>query len=230
MTPKIEVDAADETFSHYTELLQQQKTQYDDLNQQTKRRFWLPSEDAQLIELVHRYGERWSKIATFIEGRTGKQIRDRYINSLKPGIRQEAWTKEEDELLIKLYLKIGNKWSRIAHCLQGRTENQVKNRFRTFFKKGSSSLEIEELSKPKKYIKKEFADLSNNGPSVKKCVCQGHKIEKALKYFPPPPPTYEIPLNFQHLFWMNQLQNQHDVKQEFYLKEEAEEINIKYEF
>jgi len=52
-----------------------------------------------------------------------------------------------------------------------------------------------------------------------------------LKYFPPPPlPTYEIPLNFQHLFWMNQLQNQHDVKQEFYLKEEAEEINIKYEF
>jgi len=223
-TPKMEVDTADEAFSHYTE---QQKTQFEELNHQTKRRFWLPSEDAQLIELVNLYGERWSKIATFIEGRTGKQIRDRYINSLKPGIRQEAWTKEEDELLIKLYLKIGNKWSRIAHCLRGRTENQVKNRFRTFFKRGSSSVEIEEFSKPKKYIKKELPDLHLSN-SVKRCACQQNKkIEKSLT---PHQSTYDmIPLNLQHLFLMNQLQSQHGiVKQEFHLKEE-EEVNIKHE-
>jgi len=102
---------------------------------QTRRKFWLPAEDAQLIELVNIYGEKWSKIASVMKGRTGKQIRDRYINSLKPGIRQEAWTPAEDELLIRLYRKIGNKWSKIAHCLKGRTENQVKNRFRTYLKR-----------------------------------------------------------------------------------------------
>ena len=102
---------------------------------QAKRKFWLPSEDSQLIELVNLYGEKWSQIASMMQGRTGKQIRDRYINSLKPGIRQEAWTKKEDDLLLKLYKKIGNKWSRIAWYLKGRTENQVKNRFRTYFKK-----------------------------------------------------------------------------------------------
>lgn len=107
---------------------------------QGKRKFWLPSEDSKLVELVNIYGEKWSKIASLIEGRTGKQIRDRYINSLKPGIRQEAWTPAEDELLVKLYKKIGNKWSRIAHCLKGRTENQVKNRFRTCFKKSIGKL------------------------------------------------------------------------------------------
>ena len=102
---------------------------------QAKRKFWLPSEDSQLIELVNLYGEKWSQIASMMQGRTGKQIRDRYINSLKPGIRQEAWTKKEDDLLLKLYKKIGNKWSRIAWYLKGRTENQVKNRFRTYSKK-----------------------------------------------------------------------------------------------
>lgn len=80
-----------------------------------------------------------------MHGRTGKQIRDRYINSLKPGIRQEAWTRAEDELLIRLYKKIGNKWSRIASCLKGRTENQVKNRFRTCFKRKQRKVSIDSL-------------------------------------------------------------------------------------
>lgn len=153
-------------------------------NQQTKRRFWLPAEDAKLIELVSLHGEKWSKIATLMQGRTGKQIRDRYINSLKPGIRQEAWTKEEDELLIKLYFKIGNKWSKIAHFLKGRTENQVKNRFRTFFKRGSLNFqadgEEEHYSKPKKYIKKELTPPPH--PAVNKCACQHQQQQPASDY------------------------------------------------
>lgn len=181
LTPKIEVDIEDPYERSFLNnnckeeeekfVIPERFEEECSLSQQTKRRFWLPAEDAKLIELVSLHGEKWSKIATLMQGRTGKQIRDRYINSLKPGIRQEAWTKEEDELLIKLYFKIGNKWSKIAHFLKGRTENQVKNRFRTFFKRGSLNFEEEEEhSKLKKYIKKEPSN---------QCAC--HQ----------PPPNYQ---------------------------------------
>jgi myb proto-oncogene protein len=35
--------------------------------------------------------------------KTGKQIRERYINKLDPKIKKEEWTEEEDLLLIQLY-------------------------------------------------------------------------------------------------------------------------------
>ena len=64
-----------------------------------------------------------------IEGRTGKQIRDRYLNILKPGAKKGDWTPQEDHLILSLYYQYGRKWSKISNYVPGRTEGQVKNRF-----------------------------------------------------------------------------------------------------
>ena len=64
-----------------------------------------------------------------MKDRTGKQIRDRYLNNLNPDIDDKEWTPEEDNMLLYLYYTWGKKWSKIATCLPGRSEGQVKNRF-----------------------------------------------------------------------------------------------------
>jgi len=96
---------------------------------------WTPKEDAKLMELMKKYGQSWAMISSCLEGRTGKQVRDRYLNKLRPNIKCGDWKPEEDELLVKLCKEIGNRWSLIATHLPGRTEGQVKNRYYSYIKK-----------------------------------------------------------------------------------------------
>lgn len=107
----------------------------EEARNKTKRQAWQPHEDEQVLDLVTKHGQSWALIASMMEGRTGKQIRDRYLNKLKPDIKNEEWTREEDKLLITLFKTIGRKWSKIATHLQGRTEGQVKNRFYSHLQK-----------------------------------------------------------------------------------------------
>lgn len=104
-------------------------------NSHKPRNYWLNSEDEKLLRLIEEHGKKWTKISNFMNGRNGKQVRDRYMNYLKPNIKQKEWTREEDDLLSKLYDEFGNKWSKIALYLFGRTENQIKNRFHAALRK-----------------------------------------------------------------------------------------------
>jgi len=99
-----------------------------------KRALWQPHEDAKLLKLVEKYGQKWTEIGRKIGGRTCKQVRDRYLNNLRPNINNSPFTKEEDEKLVELYLKLGTKWKQIAELIPGRTESQVKNRFYIYHK------------------------------------------------------------------------------------------------
>jgi hypothetical protein len=96
---------------------------------------WTPKEDAKLMDLMKKYGQSWAMISSQLEGRTGKQVRDRYLNKLRPNIKLGDWSVQEDELVVKLLKEVGNRWSLIANHLTGRTEGQVKNRFYSFIKK-----------------------------------------------------------------------------------------------
>ena len=102
---------------------------------QTERNLWRASEDAQVIDLINQYGQRWTKIAQIIGDRTGKQVRDRYRNYLKTDINNKRFTNKEDQLLLKLHQELGSKWCQIAQHMPGRTECQVKNRYYVYLRK-----------------------------------------------------------------------------------------------
>ena len=90
---------------------------------------WKKEEDEKLLSLFNKYGKNWASISREMPWRTGKQIRDRYLNVLDSRLNKEKFTIEEDNKIIELYEKFGNSWSTIAKYLIGRTGDMVKNRF-----------------------------------------------------------------------------------------------------
>jgi myb proto-oncogene protein len=103
---------------------------YNIIKTEFTKGMWTPEEDEYLLELVKTNGKKWSILADLhVAKRTGKQIRDRYVNYLDPELNREPFTDIEDNMLIELYLKYGRRWSLIAKKMKTRTSEMVKNRF-----------------------------------------------------------------------------------------------------
>ncbi|KAL7252573.1 hypothetical protein ACSBR1_007187 [Camellia fascicularis] len=89
---------------------------------------WAPEEDRLLVQLVKEYGEKkWSHIAQMLNGRMGKQCRERWHIHLRPDIKKDIWSEEEEMKLIEVHRQLGSKWAAIAREMPGRTENTIKN-------------------------------------------------------------------------------------------------------
>ncbi|KAL4497080.1 hypothetical protein ABPG72_002236 [Tetrahymena utriculariae] len=103
---------------------------------------WTAEEDEKLIYWVQQYGPyKWSQCSELINGRSGKQCRERWFNNLNPNVKKGNWTQEEDNAIFRGYLSHGSSWSKIAKNLEGRTENSVKNRFYSTVRKLLSDME-----------------------------------------------------------------------------------------
>ncbi|CAL8161057.1 unnamed protein product [Prunus armeniaca] len=98
---------------------------------------WTEQEDFNLVCFVGLFGDRrWDFIAK-VSGlnRTGKSCRLRWVNYLHPGLKRGKMTPQEERLVLELHSKWGNRWSRIARKLPGRTDNEIKNYWRTHMRK-----------------------------------------------------------------------------------------------
>ena len=117
------------------------------------RHGWSMEEDEALAEIVSQIGaKRWSSISVQLNIRVhnglpirrGKQCRERWTGCLSPEIVRRPWTEEEDQILVEKQREFGNKWCIIIKELPGRTENQIKNRWRQIGKNlGVSVQELE---------------------------------------------------------------------------------------
>jgi myb proto-oncogene protein len=67
--------------------------------------------------------------------RTGKSCRLRWVNYLHPGLKRGRITADEERLILSLHAEWGPRWSRIARKLPGRTDNEIKNYWRTHMRK-----------------------------------------------------------------------------------------------
>ncbi|KAL6002029.1 hypothetical protein ACLOJK_040593 [Asimina triloba] len=86
---------------------------------------WTAAEDAILVEYVKKHGEGNWNAAQKHSGlqRCGKSCRLRWANHLRPNLKKGSFTAEEENKIVQLHAKWGNKWARMAtqssHALRG---------------------------------------------------------------------------------------------------------------
>ncbi|WOL18384.1 transcription factor MYB57 [Canna indica] len=114
-----------------------------------RRGAWTVEEDLLLVNYIAIHGEgRWNSLAR-CSGlkRTGKSCRLRWLNYLRPGVRRGNMTPQEQLLILELHSRWGNRWSKIAQHLPGRTDNEIKNYWRTKVQKNAKQLQCDVNSK-----------------------------------------------------------------------------------
>ncbi|GLJ05908.1 hypothetical protein SUGI_0028020 [Cryptomeria japonica] len=98
---------------------------------------WTFEEDIRLISYITFNGEgRWEFLAKASGlNRSGRSCRLRWVNYLSPDLNHTNMTPQEERLIVDLHARWGNRWSRIAESLPGRTDNRIKNFWKTHLKK-----------------------------------------------------------------------------------------------
>jgi hypothetical protein len=143
---------------------------------------WRLDEDKKLIEWVKLEGpHKWSQCAELILGRSGKQCRERWFNTLNPDVKKGNWSAKEDYNIFYLFAEYGSKWSKIAMHFPGRTENSVKNRFYSTLRRiASESKKVGQAS----YSASCIGTVSCVGDSEVGTIMTTNTLDHLIKYFP----------------------------------------------
>ena len=106
----------------------------------TLRKRFSPQEDMLIKNLALNKELSWDDIAKRLPGRTGRQCRDRYNNYLNKLVIHKEWSPEEDKIIIQKYKELGPRWAQISNFLEGRSGNNVKNRWYKYIIKRENNI------------------------------------------------------------------------------------------
>nr|GLL18684.1 transcription factor MYB35 [Ipomoea trifida] len=163
-----------------------------------KRGPWTPEEDAKILAYVASHGiGNWTLVPQKAGlNRCGKSCRLRWTNYLRPDLKHDNFTPEEEACILELHKTIGSRWSLIAKHLPGRTDNDVKNYWNTKLKKKLKNMGIDPLThKPFAQVFAEFGKLSGlPSPSNQNALLKNTIKNEAV--FEPEPRSF--PTNAQN--------------------------------
>lgn len=144
---------------------------------------WTAEEDQKLISFILNHGHCCWRAVPKLAGllRCGKSCRLRWTNYLRPDLKRGLLSESEEKLIIDLHSQLGNRWSKIAAHLPGRTDNEIKNYWNTHIKKKLKRMGIDPVthrpiidqaeSQPSKPALDEATEETDTGTS-KKAILQ----------------------------------------------------------
>jgi hypothetical protein len=98
---------------------------------QGTRKHWSGEENELLLQLIAQHGTgNWDAIAQQFQGRTARQVCERWHNVLDPALVKGNWTEEEDAIITQWVQQNGpTKWADLAKQLPGRIGKQCRERW-----------------------------------------------------------------------------------------------------
>lgn len=109
---------------------------------------WTVEEDKKLVNFILTHGQCCWRAVPKLAGlrRCGKSCRLRWTNYLRPDLKRGLLNEAEEQLVIDLHARLGNRWSKIAAKLPGRTDNEIKNHWNTHIKKKLIKMGIDPIT------------------------------------------------------------------------------------
>ncbi|KAJ9683306.1 hypothetical protein PVL29_019057 [Vitis rotundifolia] len=133
-----------------------------------KRGPWTIEEDHKLMSFILNNGIQCWRMVPKLAGllRCGKSCRLRWINYLRPDLKRGALSEVEENQIIQLHSRLGNRWSKIASHFPGRTDNEIKNHWNTRIKKRLKQLGLDPVTHKPMEEKDEVSEKNDTVPDL----------------------------------------------------------------
>lgn len=153
---------------------------------------WLEEEDKRLVMGVAFYGSRgWNEVARCVRTKTDVQCRERWTNVLSPNVRQGAWTKEEDTLLLEAVEKYGvGKWALVARSIPNRTDNHCWRRWKELKRDSKQQEEVDTYRTEVRQKKQSLPTMASRRPQDRSSItlAQLQEVGRHADIVPPSEP------------------------------------------